>query len=54
MNIFLVLELSSDIYLEAYALPGIFHSDPADQMIVATARLLNYKIITYDNKITQL
>ncbi len=47
----LILELSSDIYLEACSLPGIFHGDPADQMIVATARLLNYKIITYDNKI---
>ncbi len=47
----LVQELSSDIYLEACSLPGTFHSDPADQLIVATVRLLNYKIITYDNKI---
>ena len=47
----LVQELSSDIYLEACSIPGKFHSDPADQLIVATACLLNYKIITYDNKI---
>ncbi|ODS33364.1 MAG: PIN domain protein [Candidatus Scalindua rubra] len=48
----LIQELSTDIYLESCSLPGIFHGDPVDQMIVATTRLLNYKLITYDHKIT--
>ncbi|MCP4372402.1 MAG: type II toxin-antitoxin system VapC family toxin [Deltaproteobacteria bacterium] len=47
----LVQELSTDIYLESCSLPGDFHGDPADQIIVATARTLNFKLLTYDNKI---
>jgi PIN domain nuclease of toxin-antitoxin system len=33
---------------EAYALPGTFHGDPADRIIVATARLENAVLITRD------
>ncbi|MDR4503895.1 MAG: type II toxin-antitoxin system VapC family toxin [Candidatus Scalindua sp.] len=47
----LIQELSTEIYIDSCSLPGIFHGDPADQMIVATARTLNYKLVTYDNKI---
>ena len=47
----LVHELSIDIYLESCCLPGTFHGDPADQMIVATSRIMNSKLITYDDKI---
>ncbi|MGR3319820.1 MAG: type II toxin-antitoxin system VapC family toxin [Candidatus Anammoxibacter sp.] len=47
----LVKELSLDIYLESCNLPGSFHNDPADQLIVATSRLLNYRLITQDKKI---
>ena len=47
----LVKELSLDIYLESCSLPGSFHADPADQLIVATSRLLNFKLITQDKKI---
>jgi len=47
----LVKELSLDIYLESCNLPGSFHGDPADQLIVATSRLLNFKLITQDKKI---
>lgn len=36
---------------EAYSLPEPFHRDPADRIIVATARLLNCPIITADAKI---
>ena len=39
------------IALGAYQLPGEFHSDPADRMIVATARHLNATLVTRDEKI---
>ena len=48
-----IQELSPEIYLESCSLPELFHGDPADQMIVATARLLKFKLITYDRKIIQ-
>lgn len=32
-------------------LPGDFHRDPADQIIVATARLLGCPVVTADEKI---
>lgn len=47
----LVKELSLDIYLESCNLPGSFHNDPADQLIVATSRLLNFRLMTHDKKI---
>ena len=43
--------LSPAIALGAYQLPGEFHSDPADRMIVATARHLNATLVTRDEKI---
>lgn len=32
-------------------LPGTFHRDPADQIIVATARVLDAPLVTMDSKI---
>ena len=49
-NIYTV-ELSSNIFCESCMLPGEFHGDPADQMIVATSRIMEYDLITYDKKI---
>lgn len=37
--------------IEATRLPGEFHKDPADRMIVALARHLNVPLITADEKI---
>ncbi len=37
--------------LESTRLPGDFHKDPADRMIVALARCLNAPLITADDKI---
>jgi PIN domain nuclease of toxin-antitoxin system len=37
---------------EAYSLPGDFHADPADRIMVATARLNRLTIVTGDEKIT--
>ena len=46
-----VLELTPEIALETCALPGEFHKDPADRMIVATARIYQATLITKDQKI---
>ena len=34
-----VVELTAEIAIESTRLPGEFHRDPADQIIVATARI---------------
>jgi PIN domain nuclease of toxin-antitoxin system len=36
---------------EAYSLPETFHRDPADRIVVATARALNAPVVTADEKI---
>ncbi len=43
--------LTPDIAIESTRLPGDFHRDPADQIIVATARILNCELVTSDKKI---
>lgn len=46
-----LLELSPRISAESTQLPGTFHRDPADQIIVATARVLDVPLVTADGKI---
>jgi PIN domain nuclease of toxin-antitoxin system len=46
-----VIPLSGEIALESCNLPGNFHKDPADRIIVATARIHNVLLITKDEKI---
>lgn len=46
-----VLEITPEIAIDATRLPGWSHKDPADQIIVATARLHGLKILTSDTKI---
>jgi PIN domain nuclease of toxin-antitoxin system len=46
-----ILEIIPDIAIDATRLPGWTHKDPADQIIVATARLHGLKILTSDSKI---
>lgn len=48
-----VIELSPEIAIESCNLPGDFHKDPADQIIVATARIHNLTLLTKDRKILQ-
>lgn len=49
---FVVLQpLTIDIVHESNHLPGEFHRDPADQMIVATARVHDLTLITADQRI---
>ena len=46
-----LIELSPRICVESAQLPGKFHRDPADQIIVATARILDAALVTVDGKI---
>ncbi len=46
-----LLPLTPQIAIESTELPGTFHRDPSDQIIVATARNYNCPLMTYDEKI---
>ncbi len=46
-----LLDLTPRIVVESTQLPGTFHRDPADQLIVATARIYNCVLMTVDPKI---
>jgi PIN domain nuclease of toxin-antitoxin system len=43
--------LSPQIAIESYALPDVFHPDPADRMIVATARVTGAALLARDRQI---
>jgi len=43
--------LTPEIAVEGANLPGSFHRDPIDRIIVATARLLNARVATSDERI---
>ncbi|NET54915.1 MAG: type II toxin-antitoxin system VapC family toxin [Symploca sp. SIO2E6] len=46
-----LIPITPAIAIDAQSLPGDFHKDPADRIIVATARLSNCSIVTVDRKI---
>ena len=46
-----LIELTPQIAIESTKLPGSFHRDPADQIIVATARVFDIPLLTADHKI---
>jgi PIN domain nuclease of toxin-antitoxin system len=46
-----LLDLTPDIAADACNLPETFHSDPADQIIVATARHYRSELMTMDQRI---
>lgn len=45
------IEVTHEMAWEAYNLPGKFHKDPADRILVATARLHNFTLLTADDLI---
>jgi PIN domain nuclease of toxin-antitoxin system len=45
-----LLDLSPQIVVESTQLPQPFHRDPADQLLVASARILQCPIMTEDAK----
>jgi len=46
-----LIPLAPDIAVESTMLPGDFNSDPADQLIVASARMRNVSLLTADKRI---
>ncbi len=46
-----VVPLTSDILIESCFLPGDVHGDPADRILIATARALDLTILTRDRDI---
>jgi PIN domain nuclease of toxin-antitoxin system len=46
-----LIELTPRIAIASTKLPGNFHRDPADQIIVATARVYDLKLVTVDERI---
>jgi PIN domain nuclease of toxin-antitoxin system len=47
----LLLALSPEVAVESTRLPGPFHRDPADQLIVATGRVYGCPVVTLDQNI---
>jgi len=45
------MPVDTEIAIKSVDLPGNFHKDPADRMIVATARKLAVPLVTKDEKI---
>ena len=45
------IDITHEIAWEAYNLPGVFHNDPADRILVATARLHDFLLVTADDLI---
>jgi PIN domain nuclease of toxin-antitoxin system len=48
---FRFVPVDNQVGVESTRLPGDFHKDPADRMIVALARHLNVPLVTADTKI---
>ena len=46
-----IVAVSVSAAVELAELPDTFHRDPADQLIVATARIYNFALMTVDPKI---
>ncbi|QEO25188.1 type II toxin-antitoxin system VapC family toxin [Xanthomonas translucens] len=42
---------STSVAVESNELPGAFHADPADRLLVATARIGGFVLVTRDQKI---
>lgn len=48
-----IYPLSPEVACESTILPGEFHGDPADRMIVATARITNGTLLTFNRQIIE-
>ena len=46
-----LLDLTPEVATESTRLPGAFHRDPSDQIIVATARVHGCLLVTSDDRI---
>lgn len=48
-----LVPLEPEISIESTRLPGAFHGDPADRLLVATARVLGATLLTRDRAILE-
>ena len=48
-----LLPLTPEISVESCRLPGEFHRDPADQIIMATARMHDLQLVTADRRLQE-
>jgi PIN domain nuclease of toxin-antitoxin system len=48
-----LLPLSVEVLIGSHRLPGEIHGDPADRMLVATARLQGLTLVTHDTGLRQ-
>jgi len=46
-----LVPLTPEIAVQSTRLPGTLHGDPADRILIATARILNATLLTADDKI---
>jgi PIN domain nuclease of toxin-antitoxin system len=46
-----VADLTPTVAVESSFLPGVLHADPADRVLVATARSLDVTLVTHDRRI---
>ncbi len=47
----ILLSITPQIAIDSYSLPGNFHKDPADRLIVSTARVYDVPLVSVDEKI---
>jgi PIN domain nuclease of toxin-antitoxin system len=47
----MIVALSTEVAVQSVRLPGSFHADPADRIIVALARYFSVPLITADSRI---
>jgi PIN domain nuclease of toxin-antitoxin system len=47
----ILLSITPQIAIDSYSLPGDFHKDPADRIIVSTARIYDVPLVSVDEKI---
>jgi PIN domain nuclease of toxin-antitoxin system len=45
------LPVTGEVGIEAVGLPGELHSDPADRLLIATARLHGLRLVTRDRRV---
>lgn len=50
---FLLAPINETVAIESCLLPGNFHNDPADRLIVATTRIEKGTLITHDSRILE-
>ena len=53
LNVFTGELIAGDVAIEAVQLPAELHADPADRMIVATARVHGWRLATRDNRLLE-